>query len=356
MRTLPILLALVSVALYNGNVSAQNKQLSSVSCSSYLNQAPLTRANAFGEENVITSNYQAIGQQYNALSGNIYSVRFWARMNPAVSTSNTVRVIIYRENVGLPGVNLGQVDVTVPNGNTVVQIDAVFASPVSVNASFNTIIALELYSSGQDDFFVRRNVIPDGQNLNLIKIKQANSWFQNLATGDPSFNFDFLLLPVTQTTVNAAFNNSVNGGVVTFTNTSTGAATYYWDFDDGNNSTSLSPSHTYSASGTYDVKLNSYFTDVTCYDSITHQINVVVAGINSPSPAVSGWTYEIFSDKVTIRSSDNCVLSVLNILGSQEASYNLIRGKLIEISTAHLPQGIYILHSAGKIPIRFIKN
>ncbi|HLG33669.1 MAG TPA: PKD domain-containing protein [Bacteroidia bacterium] len=359
MRAIPFIVVLMAVVVYNGNVAAQVRQLSSVSCSSYLDQSPLTRASGFGEENVVNTNYQAVAQQYNALSGAIYSVRFWARMNPAVSTSNTVKVIIYREQgtSGLPGAILGQVDVTVPNGNTVVQIDAVFATAVSVNSSFNTMIALELFSSGQDDFFVRRNVVPNGQNLNLIKIKQFGNWYNNLASGDTAFNFDFLFLPVAQSTVAAGFSSSANGGVVTFTNTSSGASSSYWDFDDGNTSTSTSPSHTYSASGTYNVKLNSYYTDVTCYDSVTHQINVVVAGINSPSGAANaGWTYEIFNDRISIRSSDNCVLSVLNILGSQEASYNLIRGKLIDISTAKLPQGVYILHSRGKVPIRFIKN
>jgi PKD repeat protein len=337
--------------------TAQNRQASSVGCSSYLDQSPLTRSTGFSEENVVNTNYQAVAQQYSALSGTIYAVRFWARMNPAVSTSNTVKVIIYREQgtSGLPGAILGQVDVTVPNGNTVVQIDAVLPSAVSVSSGFNTMIALELFSSGQDDFFVQRNIVPNGQNLNLIKIKQSNQWYNNLASGDPSFNFDFLLIPITQSTVTAAFGSSANGGTVNFTNTSSGASSYYWDFDDGNNSTATSPSHTYAASGTYNVKLKSFYTDVTCYDSVTHAITVVVAGINSPV-AATGWSYEIFRDKISIRPTDDCTVSVLNILGSLEGTYALARNKRQDINISHLPQGIYILHTAGKTPVRFIKN
>ena len=105
------------------------------------------------------------------------------------------------------------------------------------------------------------------------------------------------------------------------------------------------------------MKLKSYYIDVTCYDSVTHAVNVVIAGINSPAPALNaGWTYEIYPDRISIRSSGNCVVSVLNILGSQEASYKLPENKKVDISIASLPQGIYILHSAGKNPIRFIKH
>ncbi|OSZ82554.1 hypothetical protein CAP35_04610 [Chitinophagaceae bacterium IBVUCB1] len=40
-----------------------------------------------------------------------------------------------------------------------------------------------------------------------------------------------------------------------FTNTSTGAVSYEWSFGDGNTSTATSPSHTYTANGTYNVRL-----------------------------------------------------------------------------------------------------
>ncbi len=45
------------------------------------------------------------------------------------------------------------------------------------------------------------------------------------------------------------------GDNVTFTNTSTGGATYFWDFGDGNTSTATTPTHIYSLTGTYTVTL-----------------------------------------------------------------------------------------------------
>jgi gliding motility-associated-like protein len=54
----------------------------------------------------------------------------------------------------------------------------------------------------------------------------------------------------------ATNNNSCNAPVTTsFTNTSTGATSYQWSFGDGGTSTASSPTHTYTSSGSYTVRL-----------------------------------------------------------------------------------------------------
>jgi PKD repeat protein len=60
-----------------------------------------------------------------------------------------------------------------------------------------------------------------------------------------------------QTVPNPSFSSSVNNAVVNFTNTTANATSYFWDFGDGNNSTSANPQHTYAADGTYQVVLNA---------------------------------------------------------------------------------------------------
>ena len=53
----------------------------------------------------------------------------------------------------------------------------------------------------------------------------------------------------------AGFSFMANELSVTFTNSSTDAASYRWDFGDGNTTTSESPTHTYEIGGTYEVEL-----------------------------------------------------------------------------------------------------
>jgi PKD repeat protein len=55
----------------------------------------------------------------------------------------------------------------------------------------------------------------------------------------------------------ANFTFAVNGRTATFTNTSTNATSYSWNFGDGNMSTAANPVHTYANDGTYNVTLTA---------------------------------------------------------------------------------------------------
>jgi|GEM_PF-665222 len=56
-------------------------------------------------------------------------------------------------------------------------------------------------------------------------------------------------------TPSVGFSNSANGAVVTFTNSSSNANTYAWDFGDNSGSTEANPTHTYTNDGPYTVAL-----------------------------------------------------------------------------------------------------
>ena len=67
---------------------------------------------------------------------------------------------------------------------------------------------------------------------------------------------NFTLYKLTEAT-SASFTSTVNSSTISFTNTSSSADSYIWDFGDGNTSTEASPSHTYTSDGDYYVKLTA---------------------------------------------------------------------------------------------------
>jgi len=90
-----------------------------------------------------------------------------------------------------------------------------------------------------------------------------------------AFKFDLGIF-----TPGAAAIGAVGGGClgtpVNFTNNSTNSVTYLWDFGDGSaTSTATTPSHTYTATGTYTVELIAY-NPTTCITSDTTTISIVI--------------------------------------------------------------------------------
>jgi len=89
-------------------------------------------------------------------------------------------------------------------------------------------------------------------------------------------------ITVLPNTVNAFFNTDVTTGcvplTVNFTQFSTGAPFYSWNFGDGNTSTNQSPTHTFTTPGTYTVAL--FINDGCSYDTSYATITV------NPSPLV----------------------------------------------------------------------
>ncbi|MFT5384031.1 MAG: PKD repeat protein, partial [Saprospiraceae bacterium] len=70
----------------------------------------------------------------------------------------------------------------------------------------------------------------------------------------------------------AGFTSITNNAIVDFTNTSTNATSYSWDFGDGNSSTLESPSHTYDNDGTYTVILTA--TNTCGSVTMTQEVNI----------------------------------------------------------------------------------
>jgi hypothetical protein len=79
----------------------------------------------------------------------------------------------------------------------------------------------------------------------------------------------------------AAGTMTLSGNVATFTNTSTSAASYSWDFGDFTNSSATAPAHAYAVNGTYTVVLTAI--NANCTDTIVFIVDVTVGLIELAS-------------------------------------------------------------------------
>ncbi|GAA4323560.1 PKD domain-containing protein [Flaviaesturariibacter amylovorans] len=88
----------------------------------------------------------------------------------------------------------------------------------------------------------------------------------------------------------------------TFTNGSTGATNYQWDFGDNQLSSATNPTHSYAAPGTYTVKLRAFNTNgvnVTCVDSVWMDVTVLPSLVGSMTVSGTGSTCAPFTATFT---------------------------------------------------------
>ena len=99
------------------------------------------------------------------------------------------------------------------------------------------------------------------------------------STGDT--DTETMMITVLLPAPTSSFTFSATDLAVNFTNTSTDASTYSWDFGDGNSSTTESPMHTYGTGGTFDVTLTATTADGQM-DMSTQQVMVIDPASNDP--------------------------------------------------------------------------
>lgn len=141
-------------------------------------------------------------------------------------------------------------------------------------------------------------------------------------------------------TVAANFSFLQNDSKLEFTNESEHADTYFWDFDDGNFSTSKNPTYSYSKNGEYNVCCiaeNHCSADTFCQSvSITTSINDRIKKIDTynlyPNPANN--FVKIYGDIAQIKHID--IYNSKGILIKKNISYN---NKI----SINYPSGLYFL-------------
>ena len=119
----------------------------------------------------------------------------------------------------------------------------------------------------------------------------------------------------------ASFDQIVNGAQVAFTNNSTNAIAWHWDFGDGSSSEAKSPTHTYTISGSYNVTLTAY-SPVFSINTETKVVNVTVTSVPEEIPLTTVLLQNYpnpFNPSTTIEYSLNATskvkLEIYDLLG-----------------------------------------
>jgi len=143
-----------------------------------------------------------------------------------------------------------------------------------------------------------------------------------------------------------------NGGVINFSNQSTNAILYSWDFDDANNSNQFSPTHQYTAVGDYLVTLNASQTN-SCFESYSKDITV----LDFPTAITEAYQPHqlkiwINNNTLLIKGKNITSIHVRNVLGQilfsnsnqTQHSFDLskLSSQILIISTNNTPSSIKI--------------
>ena len=169
-----------------------------------------------------------------------------------------------------------------------------------------------------------------------------------LVTGPSSMRDTFLYTNVVRVDAApaAAFSAAPIDLSVNFINQSTNAASYSWNFGDGDTSTDLNPVHSYDQPGTYDVTLVAV---AACgNDTTTQSVTVISTGVREFA-AASGITVlgNPASDAIQVLYTGDreIELVVSDLLGRRLLSQKLEGPGTYRLPVATLPAGAYLLSS-----------
>jgi len=199
---------------------------------------------------------------------------------------------------------------------------------------------------------------PNGETTQSITVSTAGTYFVTTANTDACDGVGqsaSSVVVVNTQPVAGVGNPSINGTVVTFTNSSTDATTYSWDFGDFTSSSAANPVHAYAVSATYTVTLTA--TNGNCSDDTTFTVAITVgldeinavSGLNIfPNPTSADATLE-----VELANAGEIEVIVMNangqIMQTVATEYAEVGTHQFTLNTAEFAQGMYyaVVRTAG---------
>jgi hypothetical protein len=143
----------------------------------------------------------------------------------------------------------------------------------------------------------------------------------------------------------ANFNYVVNDFVVDFSNLSSEATSWFWDFGDGNTSNLQNPSHTYLTNNTYRVQLYIE-NNIESWDTISQEVPVFQLAINeagtnkltlypNPTTGIITLSSDIPLEQVTLK--------IYNVFGQLVLEKNNLKSNQQVLDLSGLKKGIYFI-------------
>ncbi|HNM26992.1 MAG TPA: PKD domain-containing protein, partial [Saprospiraceae bacterium] len=172
-----------------------------------------------------------------------------------------------------------------------------------------------------------------------VTLTASNAFGSNSASNEIVVNG----LPV------AGFVYQTVSGTVIFGNQSNNALSYSWNFGDGSFSNEQSPTHTYTASGSYTVELTAI--NACGASTLQQTIQVIVSGLNDPSWLESFRLFPnpndgYFSIDMSGQPQDEVAFTLFNAIGElvMRDKANFSTGHLLyRFEQGNLPAGVYSL-------------
>lgn len=201
----------------------------------------------------------------------------------------------------------------------------------------------------QDPFF---------EQVNYRGAFGTDNWTECWTEWDPQ-NADYTKAINNATQAGFTFTNLPYGGV-SFTNTSTNATSYQWNFGDGNTSTDVNPIHFYNSNNTFTVTLTA--TSACGTSTVTQTVTVTNWGLEDaaaqythmalyPNPARDNVTIQL----VSAAKAHNALVEIVGLNGVVCDAFNVALNEGVntfQYDASKLAAGIYFL-KMGPFTTRF---
>ncbi len=190
--------------------------------------------------------------------------------------------------------------------------------------------------------------ISGADSATYMEAPTATTYYRAVTgTGNCSDTSDVIKLVVNPSPV-AAFDYTTTGKQVQFTDGSTGASTYEWDFGDGGSSADQNPTHNYAAEGLYHVCLN-VFNGSNCSFTICKDVQVGATGVASFSQQNKWKIYPTVTENniyITGENTQNIsTVELYDVLGRSRGikNYKGNGNNTLQVDISAFAEGVYYL-------------